>query len=59
MQIDPVVERVRKARREICQKYDFDPEKIAKAIEEDEKNYSERLVSKITSLEKPRRVAIG
>lgn len=59
MEIDPVVERVRKGRKEVCQKYDFDPEKIGEVIKEDEKNYSEGLAGKIKYLEEVRKVAIG
>ena len=54
MWIDPLVEEVRKRRRDLMAEFDYNPQKVLEGLKREREKYSDRL---IRALKKPHSVA--
>ncbi len=56
MWVDPLVEEIRKRRRELMAEFDYDPQKVLDGLKRKRKEYSDRLIhtpKKLHSTTKP------
>ncbi|MBM3283341.1 hypothetical protein FJY90_03735 [Candidatus Gottesmanbacteria bacterium] len=44
MWVDPLVEEIRKRRRELMAEFDYDPRKVLKNLKEEKGRYSEKMI---------------